>query len=65
MANVMLKGEIDFETELKAKLKPCPFCGGLAKRVGGPDDPWYFIQCMDSECGTSKRTAARWNRRHA
>ena len=46
-------------------LKPCPFCGGKAKVMNGPDD---WVQC--DRCGattafsaTVESAIAKWNRR--
>lgn len=53
------------------ELKPCPFCGGKARMLGGPDaQEIYSVWCVDISChvhlnGTmnAEATAAEWNRR--
>ena len=49
----------------KKKLKPCPFCGGVAKIL---EHYWdvevYCIECQASNRGDSKAEAIEaWNRR--
>ena len=51
-------------------LKPCPFCGGEAHKVGPFKDDWvptWIISCGDCAAATRADTSAeaiiRWNRR--
>lgn len=60
------------ETMKKIELKPCPFCGGKAKRIrmsNKPFPPFVRVQCRICGCGTtflrkdSKDAVEIWNRR--
>jgi len=52
------------------ELKPCPFCGGIAKlgiHKGGKDDNYYLVMC--THCfgrivgDTEEEAVAAWNKR--
>ena len=39
-----------------AKLKPCPFCGGVAERSASPITEWYFqVEAHCMHCGAEIR----------
>ena len=47
-------------------LKPCPFCGGRAKRKNFPDRGWFWVACPNcniSQTGaeTPVKAAQNWN----
>jgi Lar family restriction alleviation protein len=59
-----------------AELKPCPFCGGKAKRVifkdKKTDDVWHGVRCSNCNCvgfyidpqyETEATAIVKWNRR--
>lgn len=54
------------------KLKPCPFCGGLALMTHDEEDPKFDTEIYCINCGASireigegnkKKAIAKWNRR--
>lgn len=50
------------------KLKPCPFCGGIAHFYDDPDgSDNYYVGCEDCECDTIWTSPAAllkiWNKR--
>ena len=65
------KPECQYEARLP-ELKPCPFCGGVAKLYETSDDRYPFqARCDDGDCYgwhdsyayTTEEAARNWNKR--
>lgn len=67
------EGEQESEAEMKAKIKPCPFCGGTKTamlKLPSDDMPNYMRACRSGNCGgstawhyTEHYADRAWNRR--
>ena len=62
----MVKVNYDCSNQIgEPQLRPCPFFGGDAHILGGPDaQETYSVWCIHVDCGFSREGAAeRWNKR--